>query len=307
MFDVATLNTAALQPVARHPTLLHAECTVEPAIELPASPLGKRGGRQCPFVTPQPSVCFACFGLGFDGHSDTRQTFGTEMVMEFVGQRLGSKCAGVDAFRRRLELPRDRQVCGGLAQIGRVLVVAACQSMSSLTLATEATDHIRRRQCSKCSKSVEAQSLQDIGERRLLQRRDRQIRQELGTGADGNDNSTGTSIGESCCQSCGEDAIGHSEPGVTTSGKHRLHDLMHSITQWTFASEEPGGTTGGEANEAWTRHFDTRCNGFECRDHRLEEASFTVDVSFEHVEIGTSTLGVTAPLPDSDSLGSCRG
>ena len=71
----------------------------QPTVELPAHPLGQRGGSEHAVVTPAPREPFTVLGLGLDHHARARQAALGEAEQQPLGERLRRERDGVDPLR----------------------------------------------------------------------------------------------------------------------------------------------------------------------------------------------------------------
>lgn len=236
-------------------------------------------------------------GLGLDGDTDAGQTISRQGGMQLVGERLRCEGTTVDAFRCRLEHPGDGKVRGRATKVGGMIVDTGGKTVSELTVATETTDHITGGEGSEVTEGAEAEANQDIGERRTIERRDRERPEKGRAGTDRHDEGTACRIGGTSGESCGEDAVGDPHSDLAPTGEDRSDIVENPGGHGFVTAEEPRRTTRGEGDDAGAGNLDPWRQTFERGRHRFEQASFAVGITFEYRHVGATALRVPAPLP----------
>ena len=134
------------------------------AVELPADPVGDRGGGQEPVVPPQPAA-FPPVGPGGPHlHADARQPAGGQAIVHPLGQRLGREHHGLGQCFRRVELAGHRQVLGRRAHRQRQETVAAGQPVRGLASGAEPAGHVAERQGGQVPQRAQAEPGQQPGQ-----------------------------------------------------------------------------------------------------------------------------------------------
>ena len=80
---------------------------VEPSIELPANPVGHRGGTESSLMTPEPYQFFAVLGLGFDRDPGAGHPFMLQPCVQLLSQHASTEGNPIDAIGRWVDLGRD--------------------------------------------------------------------------------------------------------------------------------------------------------------------------------------------------------
>jgi hypothetical protein len=115
----------------------------QPAVKLPANPLGDVAGAQTAFVTPQPGEMLTMLGLGLDGKPGTTQTEPRQSAMQFVSHGFGGEGGLIHPLCGRIQF-------GGNAQLGRrepgrqrPFIQTSGQTLGLLPLRAESGQHRR--------------------------------------------------------------------------------------------------------------------------------------------------------------------
>ncbi len=118
----------------------------QPAVELPAHPVGDRGRGQQPLVPPDPVQLLAVLGLRLDRQPGAGQPAPDSPSCSLLGQRPGGEGGGVDPVDRRVELDRARPApaAGTRAASGRSSWPAG-QPVRAGPVRTEPGQHVARR------------------------------------------------------------------------------------------------------------------------------------------------------------------
>ena len=111
----------------------------QPAVELPAHPLGEHGRGEGAVVAPQAGEVLAVLGLGFDAHPRAGQAAPGQACVQRVGQGLGREGGDVDPLGGRVELGAHLQVGRGQASGHRSLVEPRGQTVGAQAVGPEAT------------------------------------------------------------------------------------------------------------------------------------------------------------------------
>ena len=119
----------------------------EPAVELPADPVGDGAGRQCrrtpgAVAPPQALEALAVLGLGGDEQAGAGACRGRRGGGQLVGQAAGDEGGGLDPLGRRVELGAHGEVGGRRLGGRRALVAPGGQAVGDDAVGAEAAGDV---------------------------------------------------------------------------------------------------------------------------------------------------------------------